>query len=138
LDHPDTGATIDEALVLWLPGPQSFTGEDSAEFHVHGGPAVVAATLDALGGLEGLRPAEAGEFTRRAFMNGRLDLVAVEGLADLIAAETEVQRRLAQFHSGGGASAVFEAWRSDMIQVWRGWKRRSISSTRRAWRTRPE
>lgn len=117
LDHPDTGTTIDEALVLWLPGPQSFTGEDSAEFHVHGGPAVVAATLDALGLLEGLRPAEAGEFTRRAFMNGRLDLVAVEGLADLIAAETEVQRRLAQFHSGGGASAVFEAWRSDMIQV---------------------
>ena len=117
LDHPVTGMTIDEALVLWLPGPQSFTGEDSAEFHVHGGPAVVAATLDALGGLKDLRPAEAGEFTRRAFMNGRLDLVAVEGLADLIAAETELQRRLAQFHSGGGASAVFEAWRSDMIQV---------------------
>jgi tRNA modification GTPase len=68
-------------------------------------------------GSMGLRPAEAGEFTRRAFMNGRLDLVAVEGLADLIAAETEMQRRLAQFHSGGGASAVFEAWRRDMIQV---------------------
>jgi tRNA modification GTPase len=117
LDHPETGATIDEAVVLWLPGPQSFTGEDSAEFHVHGGPAVVAATLDALGGLKGLRPAEAGEFTRRAFMNGRLDLVAVEGLADLIAAETEMQRRLAQFHSGGGASVVFEAWRGDVIQV---------------------
>jgi tRNA modification GTPase len=117
LADPETGATIDEALVLWLPGPQSFTGEDSAEFHAHGGPAVVAATLDALGRIEGLRPAEAGEFTRRAFMNGRLDLVAVEGLADLIAAETEMQRRLAQFHSGGGASAVFEAWRGDMIQV---------------------
>jgi tRNA modification GTPase len=117
LDHPETGLTIDEALVLWLPAPRSFTGEDSAEFHVHGGPAVVAAMLDALGRLDGLRPAEAGEFTRRAFMNGRLDLVAVEGLADLIAAETEMQRRLAQFHSGGGASAVFEAWRRDMIQV---------------------
>jgi tRNA modification GTPase len=117
LAHPDTGATIDEALVLWLPGPQSFTGEDSAEFHVHGGPAVVAASLDALGGFEGLRPAEAGEFTRRAFMNGRLDLVGVEGSADLIAAETEAQRRLAQFHSSGGASAVFEAWRRDIIQV---------------------
>jgi tRNA modification GTPase len=117
LAHPDTGATIDEALVLWLPGPHSFTGEDSAEFHVHGGPAVVAAMLDALGRLDGLRPAEAGEFTRRAFMNGRLDLVAVEGLADLIAAETEMQRRLAQFHSGGGASAVFEAWRRDIVQV---------------------
>jgi tRNA modification GTPase len=117
LDHPETGLTIDEALVLWLPAPRSFTGEDSAEFHVHGGPAVVAAMLDALGRLDGLRPAEAGEFTRRAFMNGRLDLVAVEGLADLIAAETEMQRRLAQFHSGGGASAVFEAWRRDIVQV---------------------
>jgi tRNA modification GTPase len=117
LTHPQDGVVIDEALVLWLPGPRSFTGEDSAEFHVHGGRAVVAAALDALGSIEGLRPAEAGEFTRRAFANGRLDLVAVEGLADLIAAETEVQRRLAQFHSGGGASAVFEAWRGEMIQV---------------------
>jgi tRNA modification GTPase len=117
LTHPATGAAIDEALVLWLPGPASFTGDDSAEFHVHGGRAVVAALLDALGSLDGLRPAEAGEFTRRAFMNGRLDLVAVEGLADLIAAETEVQRRLAQFHSGGGASAVFEAWRGEMVQA---------------------
>jgi tRNA modification GTPase len=117
LTHPATGAAIDEALVLWLPGPASFTGEDSAEFHVHGGRAVVLALFDALGSLDGLRPAEAGEFTRWAFMNGRLDLVAVEGLADLIAAETEVQRRLAQFHSGGGASAIFEAWRGEMIQV---------------------
>jgi tRNA modification GTPase len=117
LMHPQDATVIDEALVLWLPGPESFTGEDTAEFHVHGGRAVVAATLDALGTLEGLRPAQAGEFTRRAFMNGRLDLVAVEGLADLIAAETEVQRKLAQFHSGGGASAVFEAWRAEMIQV---------------------
>ncbi|MEX2481929.1 MAG: tRNA uridine-5-carboxymethylaminomethyl(34) synthesis GTPase MnmE [Gammaproteobacteria bacterium] len=117
LTHPQTGAAVDEALVLWMPGPNSFTGEDSAEFHVHGGPAVVAATLDALGSLEGLRPAEAGEFTRRAFMNGHMDLVAVEGLADLIAAETEVQRRLARFHSGGGASAVFESWRDEIIQV---------------------
>lgn len=117
LGHPVTGATLDEALVLWMPGPNSFTGEDTAEFHVHGGRAVVGATLDALGSLEGLRPAEAGEFTKRAFVNGRLDLVAVEGLADLIAAETEVQRRLAQFHSSGSASAVFEAWRGDMIQV---------------------
>jgi tRNA modification GTPase len=117
LAHPQDGTAIDEALVLWLPGPTSFTGEDSAEFHVHGGRAVVAATLDALRCVEGLRPAEAGEFTKRAFMNGRLDLVAVEGLADLVAAETEMQRRLAQFHSGGGASAVFEAWRGEMIQA---------------------
>jgi len=117
LIRPATTTVIDEALVLWLPGPKSFTGEDTAEFHVHGGRAVVAATLDALGSLEGLRPAEAGEFTKRAFINGRLDLVAVEGLADLIAAETELQRRQAQFHSGGGASAIFESWRAEMIQV---------------------
>jgi tRNA modification GTPase len=117
LRHPLDGVAIDEGLVLWLPGPQSFTGEDSAEFHVHGGRAVVAATLDGLGSLATLRPAEAGEFTRRAFSNGRLDLVAVEGLADLIAAETEMQRRLAQFHSGGGASAVFEAWRGEMVAI---------------------
>lgn len=117
LTHPQTQVPIDEALVLWLPGPASFTGEDTAEFHVHGGRAVMAATLDALGSLEGLRPAQAGEFTKRAFMNGRLDLVAVEGLADLVAAETEVQRRLALFHSSGGASAVFEAWRGEIIQI---------------------
>ena len=117
LVRPETGTTIDDALVLWLPEPGSFTGEDTAEFHVHGGRAVVAATLDALGSLEGLRPAEAGEFTKRAFLNGRLDLIAVEGLADLIAAETELQRRQAQFHSGGGASKVFEAWRIDMTQL---------------------
>ncbi|HET9480530.1 MAG TPA: tRNA uridine-5-carboxymethylaminomethyl(34) synthesis GTPase MnmE [Candidatus Polarisedimenticolia bacterium] len=117
LAHPVSGSLIDEALVLWMEGPQSFTGEDSAEFHVHGGRAVVAAALDALGSLDGLRPAEAGEFTKRAFINGRLDLVAVEGLADLIAAETEVQRRLALFHSGGGASSVFEAWRAELINV---------------------
>lgn len=120
LARPETGMTIDDALVLWLPGPASFTGEDMAEFHVHGGRAVVAAALDALGSLDGLRPAEAGEFTKRAFINGRLDLVAVEGLADLVAAETELQRRQAQFHSGGGASAVFEGWRAEMIRLLAG------------------
>ena len=117
LAHPVSGSPLDEALVLWMPGPESFTGEDTAEFYVHGGRAVVAATLDALGSLDGLRPAEAGEFTKRAFINGRLDLVAAEGLADLIAAETEVQRRLALFHSAGGASSVFEAWRAELIYV---------------------
>lgn len=117
LIHPARAVVIDEALVLWLPGPTTFTGEDMAEFHVHGGRAVVAALLDALGSLDGMRPAEAGEFTRRAFLNGRLDLIEVEGLADLINAETEVQRRLARFHHGGGASAVFERWRSQLISV---------------------
>src|SRR6266849_10413085 len=86
---------IDDALVLWFPGPRSETGEDTAEFQLHGGYAVIAAVLSALGAVEGLRPAGPGEFTRRAFENGKLDLTRVEGLADLIGAETEAQRRQA-------------------------------------------
>src|SRR5262245_37861018 len=86
---------IDDALVLWFPGPRSETGEDTAEFQLHGGHAVIGAVLSALGAVEGLRPAEPGEFTRRAFENGKLDLTKVEGLADLIGAETEAQRRQA-------------------------------------------
>jgi tRNA modification GTPase len=120
-DPARAGEVIDEALVLWLPGPATFTGEDMAEFHVHGGRAVVAALLEALG-TGGLRPAEAGEFTRRAFENGRLDLVAVEGLADLVAAETEAQRRQAAFHQQGGASAVFEDWRRDLLGILAGFE----------------
>src|ERR1043165_7059648 len=92
---PGSGEVIDEALALWFPGPNSETGEDVAELQLHGGRAVIATVLGALGRIEGLRPAEAGEFTRRAFENGRLDLTAVEGLADLIGAETEAQRRQA-------------------------------------------
>ncbi|HLU90980.1 MAG TPA: tRNA uridine-5-carboxymethylaminomethyl(34) synthesis GTPase MnmE, partial [Pedomonas sp.] len=95
LREPDSGEVIDQSLLLWFPGPASFTGEDVAEFHVHGGPAVVSGVLAALGRLEGLRPAEAGEFTRRAFHAGKMDLTQVEGLADLINAETEAQRRQA-------------------------------------------
>ena len=97
---------LDEALVLWFPGPNTETGEDMVELHLHGGRAVVAAVLAELGKLPGFRPAEAGEFTRRAFENGRLDLTAVEGLADLVFAETEAQRAQAmrQFRgcSAGG------------------------------------
>src|SRR5512146_1936923 len=89
------GEIIDQALALWFPGPQSETGEDVAELQLHGGHAVVAAVFAALAQIDGLRVAEAGEFTRRAFENGRLDLTAVEGLADLIGAETEAQRRQA-------------------------------------------
>ena len=81
---------IDQALVLWFPGPASYTGEDSAEFHVHGGPAVISALLEALSDC-GLRLAQPGEFTRRAFENGKLDLAQAEGVADLIEAETEAQ-----------------------------------------------
>src|SRR6185312_12517667 len=92
---PKSGEIIDEGLALWFPGPRSETGEDMAELQVHGGRAVVAAVFQALSGIAGLRPAEAGEFTRRAFENGKLDLTAVEGLADLVMAETEAQRRQA-------------------------------------------
>ena len=85
------GALIDRGLVLFFPGPQSFTGEDCAEFQLHGGRAVIDRTLRCLSGLTGFRSAEPGEFTRRAFENGRMDLTAVEGLADLIAAQTDMQ-----------------------------------------------
>ena len=108
---PGSDETIDQGLVLWFPGPHSFTGEDVAEFHVHGGRAVVAALIDALAGLPGLRPAEPGEFTRRAFENGKLDLTQVEGLADLINAETAAQRRQALHQLDGALGALYDDWR---------------------------
>ena len=108
---------IDEALALWFPGPASETGEDVAELQLHGGRAVVAATLAALARIEGLRPAEAGEFTRRAFENGKLDLTAVEGLADLVAAETEGQRRQAFRQMKGLLGTRAETWRQRLIQA---------------------
>ncbi|MCM5687312.1 tRNA uridine-5-carboxymethylaminomethyl(34) synthesis GTPase MnmE [Sinorhizobium meliloti] len=104
------GETLDSGLVLYFPTPASFTGEDCCELQVHGGRAVVSAILDELAATGGLRHAEAGEFARRAFQNGKLDLVEVEGLADLIAAETEMQRRLAIEQSGGGQSALYAGW----------------------------
>jgi tRNA modification GTPase len=106
---------IDEALVLWFPGPNSETGEDTAELQIHGGRATVAATLAALGQLKGLRLAEPGEFTRRAFENGKLDLTKVEGLADLVTAETEAQRRQALLHLKGLLGEKAEAWRGRLI-----------------------
>jgi tRNA modification GTPase len=104
------GRDIDEALVLWFPGPGSYTGEDAAEFHVHGGQAVVAALVEALSAL-GLRLAEPGEFTRRAFENGKLDLAQAEGVADLVEAETDAQRRQALEQLGGRLSEVQARWR---------------------------
>src|SRR3954470_1542089 len=114
---PDSGEVIDEALALWFPAPNSETGEDVAELQLHGGRAVIAATLAALGTIEGLRPAEAGEFTRRAFENGKLDLTAVEGLADLIGAETEVQRRQAYRQLKGLLGKRAETWRTRLIEA---------------------
>jgi tRNA modification GTPase len=117
LCHPGDGALLDRALILWLPGPGSVTGEDLAELHLHGGRAVVAAVLDALTALPGLRAAEAGEFTRRAFANGRIDLAEAEGLADLLAAETESQRRQALFSVGGHLSAQIDLWQTRCLQL---------------------
>jgi tRNA modification GTPase len=114
---PASGEVIDEALALWFPGPNSETGEDTAEIQLHGGRAVIAGVLSALGRLEGMRPAEPGEFTRRAFENGRLDLTAVEGLADLIAAETEAQRRQAYRQLKGLLGDRAESWRGRLIQA---------------------
>jgi tRNA modification GTPase len=108
---------IDQALVLWFPAPHSETGEDVAELQLHGGRAVVAAVFAVLSTLEGLRPAEAGEFTRRAFENGKLDLTAVEGLADLVMAETEGQRRQAFRQMAGALGQCAEGWRSQLIQA---------------------
>jgi tRNA modification GTPase len=107
---------LDRALVLWLPGPGSYTGEDSAELQLHGGPAVVAAVAEALVAL-GARPAEPGEFTRRAFLNGKLDLTAAEGIADLIAAETEAQRRQALRQAEGGLAARHAEWAARLTRL---------------------
>jgi tRNA modification GTPase len=114
---PETEAIIDEGLALWFPAPNSETGEDMAELQVHGGRAVIAAVLAALAKLPGLRHAEAGEFTRRAFENGRMDLTAVEGLADLVAAETEAQRRQAYQHLKGLLGDRAETWRQRLIEA---------------------
>jgi tRNA modification GTPase len=105
---------IDQSIVLFFPGPGSVTGEDVGEFHTHGSPAVVERLLHELSGFEHCRPAEAGEFTRRAFQNERLDLVEVEGLADLLASETEAQRRLAMRQFSGEASSIYHQWHADL------------------------
>jgi tRNA modification GTPase len=112
-----SGETIDEGLALWLPAPRSETGEDMAELQLHGGHAVIAAVLDALGGIDGCRLAQPGEFTRRAFENGKLDLTAVEGLGDLIAAETPAQRRQAFRQLKGLIGDRAEDWRKRLVEA---------------------
>jgi len=111
------GALLDQALVLWFPGPASETGEDCAELQLHGGRAVVDAVCAELATFEGLRPAEPGEFTRRAFANGRIDLLQVEGLADLVSAETELQRQAAIGLAGGGLSREVGGWLARLLAL---------------------
>ncbi|WP_126401650.1 tRNA uridine-5-carboxymethylaminomethyl(34) synthesis GTPase MnmE [Blastochloris tepida] len=117
LRDPTTKEALDRALTVYFPGPASATGEDIAEFHLHGGRAVVADVLAALGRLDGLRLAEPGEFTRRAFANGVMDLAAVEGLADLIAAETSGQRRQALAQASGALGAAVAGWRERLVGI---------------------
>lgn len=114
---PVSGDLLDRGLVLWFPGPRSATGEDLAELHLHGGRAVVAGVLEALGSLSGLRAAEAGEFTRRAFENGRIDLAEAEGLSDLLSAETQSQRRAAMTLAGGELGRLVADWQSRVLRL---------------------
>lgn len=109
------GVLLDRALVLWVPGPGTATGEDMAELHLHGGRAVVLAVESALAAMPQLRRATPGEFTRRAFANGRIDLAEAEGLADLLAAETELQRRSALTMAAGAFSRQVEDWRGRVL-----------------------
>jgi tRNA modification GTPase len=113
---PD-GAVLDNGLVLFFPAPASFTGEDVAEFHVHGGRAVVGRILDTLTAFEGVRHAEPGEFTRRAFLNGKVNLVQTEALADLVNAETEAQRRFAVQNAGGAQAELYMGWRRRLLHA---------------------
>ena len=110
LRDPVSGERLDDGLAIWFPAPHSYTGEDVVEFHIHGGIAVPAAVLDALSRKSGLRFAEPGEFTRRAFLGGKLDLTESEGVIDLIDAETDAQRRQALRQSGGALRQLYEAW----------------------------
>jgi tRNA modification GTPase len=117
LRHPEMGDVLDEALVLRFDAPRSATGEDSVELHCHGGRAVVDSLLQALAGIPGLRAAAPGEFTRRAFDNGRIDLTEAEGLADLIEAETEMQRKAALALADGGLRRTIEEWQAQLIAL---------------------
>ena len=111
------GEILDRAMVLWLPGPDSATGEDTAELFLHGGAAVIRSVEGALAKLDGLRKAEPGEFTRRAFANGRIDLAEAEGLAELLEAETELQRRHALAMAGGALSRQVGLWRDVVLDL---------------------
>lgn len=113
--HPKNATILDRGFSLWFPAPQSFTGEDCAELHIHGGRAVVKSVLEALGQIPDCRLAEPGEFVKRAFHNGKLDLAEAEGLADLLEAETEAQRQQALRQTKGELSAVIEGWRASIV-----------------------
>ena len=113
----DIQQLIDKSLILWFPTPNSFTGEDCAELHIHGSRAVMESVFAVLGGLPNVRVAEAGEFARRAFENGKMDLTEAEGLADLIDAETKQQQQLALRQMNGELHRLYEGWRAKLIEA---------------------
>lgn len=113
----ETSELLDQALAVYFQAPASFTGEDVVELHVHGGPAVIQAVLAELSTFAETRSAEAGEFTRRAYLNGKMDLTAAEGLADLVDAETEAQRKQAQNQASGAVAAIYDGWRERLIKL---------------------
>lgn len=117
LRDPADGSVLDRSLLLWFPGPATATGEDLAELHLHGGRAIVRAVESVLATLPGLRPAEPGEFTRRALLNGRIDLAEAEGLGDLLTAETEGQRRAAIAVAGGALSRAVGGWQEHLLAL---------------------
>lgn len=117
LRDPQSGAALDRALVLWFPSPASLTGEDVLELQVHGGRAVIGAIFEALTDMPAVRPAEPGEFTRRAFLNGRMDLTAAEAVADLVAAETRAQARQALRQLDGELGRLYDAWRERLLEA---------------------
>jgi len=117
ISNPKNGEELDHGLSLWFPGPHSFTGEDCLELHLHGGRAVVNAVIGVLCDFKGVRLADAGEFSRRAFENGKLDLTEIEGIADLVSSETEAQRKQALAQSKGDSRETYEAWRKRLIHI---------------------
>ena len=117
LKDPESQEILDRGVVLWFPAPASLTGEDVAELHLHGGRAVAAGVLAALGRMKGFRQAEPGEFAKRAFLNGKLDLTATEAIADLIDAETEAQRRQALRQLGGDFGRLLDGWREGLLKA---------------------
>ena len=117
MNNINTNELIDEGLLIWFPGPQSYTGEDLAEFHVHGSRAVVSALHTSISNVEKCRLAEPGEFTKRAFQNGRINLMKAESIGDLISAETEIQRKQAVKIMNGKSSDIFNSWREKLLKI---------------------
>jgi len=117
MNNTNTNELIDEGLIIWFPGPESYTGEDLAEFHVHGSRAVVVALHEAISKIQNCRLAEPGEFTKRAFQNGKINLLKAESIGDLISSETEIQRKQAIKIMNGSSSDKFNSWREKLLKI---------------------